>query len=65
MNFRARQQLVFTLHNKKTSPRINTDDTDLQIRNSPIELFDPSKSVFISVIRGEICFLCKQSLFAI
>jgi hypothetical protein len=27
------------LQNKQVSPRMNTDDTDLQIQNGPIELF--------------------------
>jgi hypothetical protein len=39
------------------------DDTDLQIQNGPFELFDPCKSVFISVISGEVSrFLYKSVL---
>jgi hypothetical protein len=33
---------------------MNTDDTDLQAQNGSIALFDPCKSVVISVICGEV-----------
>jgi len=39
---------------KQISPRMNTDDTDLQSQNGSIALFDPCKSVVISVICGEV-----------
>jgi len=56
----------------KSSSRMNTDDTDLQIQNWLIELFDPCKSVF-SVVRfgvfGQSCpaisffCACKTRVF--
>ena len=48
---------------KQISPRMHTDNTDLQIQNGPVELFfDPCKS---SVISGEVWDSCVKPMMAI